>query len=495
MIRILDDQGVGVGQVDARLDDGGAHQYVQLPVGHAAHHVVNGLLGHLPVGHTHGGLFPQQLLDAGRGAVDGVHPIVQIIYLAAPLQLPAHGIPQHPPVVLQHIGLHRLAVGGGLLQGGHVPDARQGHIQRPGDGGGRQGQHIHLTEVLLQLLLVLHAEALLLVHHQQPQVLELHVLVEQPVGADENVHFPVFHLPQGLLHLGWGAEAGDHVDVHRIFGKAAQGVEIVLPGQHGGGHQHRRLLAVQHALHHGPEGHLRLAIAHVAAQQPVHGGGALHVPLDLPDAPQLVVGLGVFKLLLKFPLPGGVGGEGIARLALPLGVQGDEPLGQVFYRLAGLALGLFPVAAPQTGELLCLVGVLSPADILADQVQLGGGNIEHVRPGVGELHIVPLHPVHGHLYHAHVAAHAVVLVNHQVTGGQVGIGLQLLPVGGIPLPPGPAHRRTAPLGDHRQLDLGIFHTGGQAAQGDDDLPRLWQVLQLKFHSGLHLLLPQQGLQL
>ena len=364
------------------------------------------------MGHAHGGLFPQQLLDAAGGAVNGIHPVVEVIDLAAPLQLPAHGVPQHPPVVLQHIGLHRLAVGGGLLQGGHVPDARQGHVQRPGDGRGRQGKHIHLAEVLLQLLLVLHAKALLLVHHQQPQVLELHVFIEQPVGADENIHLAVFYLPQCLLHLRRRAEAGDHVDVHRIFGKAAQGVEIVLPGQHGGGHQHRRLLAVQHALHHGPEGHLRLAIAHVAAQKPVHGGGALHVPLDLPDAPQLVVGLGIFKLLLKFPLPGGVRGEGIARLALPLGVQGDEPLGQVFYRLAGLALGLLPVAAPQTGELLCLVGILSPADILADQVQLGGGDIEHVCPGVGDLHIVPLHPVHGHLHHAHIAAHAVVLVDH-----------------------------------------------------------------------------------
>ena len=30
-------------------------------------------------------------------------------------------------------------------------------------------------------------------------------------------------------------------------------------------------------------GHLRLAVAHIAAQQPVHGYGLFHIRLDLPD--------------------------------------------------------------------------------------------------------------------------------------------------------------------------------------------------------------------
>ena len=47
----------------------------------------------------------------------------------------------------------------------------------------------------------------------------------------------------------------------------------------------------------------------------------LHAPFDFRDAAELVVGLGVFKLLLKFPLPGGVGGEGIAGAALALGIR------------------------------------------------------------------------------------------------------------------------------------------------------------------------------
>lgn len=92
--------------------------------------------------------------------------------------------------MLQHIGLHRLAVHGRLLQGGHVPDAGEGHIQRPGDGGGGEGEHVHLLGQLLELLLVLDAEALLLVDDQQAQILKFHVLLEEAVGADEQIDAP-----------------------------------------------------------------------------------------------------------------------------------------------------------------------------------------------------------------------------------------------------------------------------------------------------------------
>ena len=493
-VGVLHDKGVHIGQVDARLDDGGAHQHVQLPVGHLGHHVVDGLLAHAPVGHANGGVLPQQHLDAGGAAVDGLHPVVEVEHLPAPLQLPAHGVGQEAPVVLQHIGLHRLAVGGGLLQGGHVPDAAEGHVQRPGDRGGRQSEHVHLLEGLLQLLLVLHPEALLLVHHEKPQVLEAHILVEQPVGADEDVHLPVFHLAQGLLHLGGGAEAGHHIDVHRVLGEPAQGGEVVLPGQDGSGHQNGGLLVVQHALHHGPEGHLRLAVAHVAAQQPVHGGGALHVPLDLPDAAKLVVGLSILELFLKLPLPGGVGGKGVARLALALGIEPDQPFSQVLYRLFGLGLGFFPLAAPQAVELSGLVGVLAAADVLAHQVQLGGGDVEHVAAGVGDLHIVLLNALHRHFYHAHIPAHPVVLVDHQVAGGEVGVGLQLLPVGGVPPGAGLPGGGFLSLCEDGQLDGGVLKAAGQPPHGDDHLAGLGKLLELEVHGGFDLLLPEEGLQ-
>ena len=493
-IRILDDEGVHIGDVDARLDDGGAHQHIHLAVGHGGHDLVDLVLRHLAVGHGHGGLLPQQLPDARGSALDGLHSIVEVVHLTAPLQLPAHGVAEHRPVVLHHIGLHRLAVGGGLLQGGHVPDARHGHVQGPGDRRGRQGEHIYLLEGLLQLLLVGHAEALLLVHHQQAQVLEFYVLVEQPVGADEQVHRPVGHPLQGLFHLGRGAEAGDRLNFHRIVGKPPLGGEIVLAGQYRGGHQNGRLLAVQHALHDGPEGHLRLAVAHVAAQQAVHGPGLLHVVLDLRNAAQLVVGLRVLELLLEFPHPGGVGGEGETGQPLPLGIELDEPLGQVGHRRLGPAAGPLPVGAPQLVELLVLL-VLSAADVFAHQVQLSGGHVEHVGPGVGQLDVILLHAVHRHLHHAHKAADSVVLMDHQVPWGQVGVGVQLLTVGDLLFDPALLARGGGPaLGEHGDVGGGILKTGRQAPYGEDHAAWAGQVVEGKVHGRADLALPQHGLQ-
>ena len=126
---------------------------------------------------------------------------MQVIHLAAPAQLPADGVPNHPGVVLQHIGLHRVPVVGGLLNDGHVPDAGECHVQRAGDGRGGEGQHVGGAAHLLQLLLLGHAEPLLLVDDDQPQVVELHVLAHQPVGAHHNVHAAPAHLPQDFVLL------------------------------------------------------------------------------------------------------------------------------------------------------------------------------------------------------------------------------------------------------------------------------------------------------
>ena len=269
----------------------------------------------------------------------------------------------------------------------------------------------------------------------------------------------------------------------------------MLPGQHGGGHQNGGLLAVEHTLHNGPEGHLGLAVAYVPAQQPVHGPGLLHVLLDLGDAAQLVVGLGVLKLVLELLHPRGIRREGKARLPLPLSVELNEPLGQVLHRLFGPGLGFLPIRAPQAGELFGLGGVLPPADVLAHQVQLGSGHIEHVRPGVGQFDVVLLNPVHRHLGHAHIPADAMVLMHHQVAGGKVGIGAQLLPVGhrlGLPFfPPG----LRAPLGEHSQPRAGEFHAPGHPAHGDHRFSGGGQLMELEIHGGPYLLLPQQGLEI
>src|SRR6202000_3559726 len=85
-------------------------------------------------------------------------------------------------------------------------------MQRGWDGRGRHREHIDLMAELLQSLLVADAEALLLIDHQQAEVLEFQVLRKQTMSADQDVDLSGFELFQDNLLLLWGAEARDHLD-------------------------------------------------------------------------------------------------------------------------------------------------------------------------------------------------------------------------------------------------------------------------------------------
>jgi len=151
-----------------------------------------------------------------------------------------------------------------------------------------------------------HAEALLLVDDQQPQILEFHVFLQQLVGADQEIQIAGTGRFQDPLLLFGGGEAGEYLDFHRKILEPAAGCGIVLLSQNGGGYQNGGLLAVQNTFHHRPERHLRLAVAHVAAEEAIHGPGLLHVLLDVGNGLQLVAGLGIGKCLLKLRLPRGI---------------------------------------------------------------------------------------------------------------------------------------------------------------------------------------------
>ena len=142
--------------------------------------------------------------------------------------------------------------------------------------------------------------------------------------ADDQVAFSALQIPQHLGVSGCGTQTAEVFDLHREAEKALQRRLIMLLGQNGRRDQNGRLLSVQNAFHDRPEGHLRLAEAHVAAEQPVHRDRPLHILLDLGRAAQLVVGLGIGEVLLELPLPARVRGKGIAGEALALGIQGDQ---------------------------------------------------------------------------------------------------------------------------------------------------------------------------
>ena len=173
-VGILDDEGVDVGDVHTGLDDGGAHEDIHLVLQHLPPDLRQLLLPHLAMGHGDAGLRNAAVEGGGRH-FDIVHSVVEIVHLPVPAQFPPDSVRNDPIIVLQHIGLHRAAILGSFLNDRHIPDAGHRHIQRPRNGRSRQGEHVHIGGHLLDALLLRHAEALLLVHDEQPQVTEGHV--------------------------------------------------------------------------------------------------------------------------------------------------------------------------------------------------------------------------------------------------------------------------------------------------------------------------------
>ena len=92
--------------------------------------------------------------------------------------------------------LNRQPVLGRRLDHGHIPQPDQRHVQRARNRRRRHREHVHVPAHLLQPFLVRHAEALLLIHDQQSQIVKMHVARKQPVRADENVHLPFFERRQ-----------------------------------------------------------------------------------------------------------------------------------------------------------------------------------------------------------------------------------------------------------------------------------------------------------
>ncbi len=276
------------------------------------------------------------------GFLQAFDAVVQVEYLAAALDLRAYGLRHQVRVEFGHGGLYGLPVRGWRAQDGHVADFQQRHVQGARNGRGGQGQAIDARLHFLQPLLVLYAEALLLVDHQEPQVLEAHVLLQKAVRAHHHVHLALFHGREGLALVLFFHEARHHGHVHGKIGQAFAEILEMLFGEDGGGRQEGDLLARRHGLEAGAQGYFGLAVAHVAADQAVHGAGAFHVALDLVDAGELVLGFLVGERGFEGGLPFPVGRKGVALGGLAPRVDADQALGEFLDRFPDLFLAVFP---------------------------------------------------------------------------------------------------------------------------------------------------------
>ena len=166
--------------------------------------------------------------------LDVLHAVVHVEDLALAQQLAPDRLRHRAFVVLADVGEDRLAVLGWGLHQRQVANAGEAHLERARDRGRRQREDVDVGPQSLDLLLVLHAEPLLLVDDEQPEVLELDVVGEQPVRPDHHVDLAGLHALDHRVLLAGRQEPRDHLDPHRVAGEPFAERLAVLVREQGG---------------------------------------------------------------------------------------------------------------------------------------------------------------------------------------------------------------------------------------------------------------------
>ena len=327
---------------------------------------------------------------------------------------------------------------------------------------------------MLHALLVGDAEAVLLVHDQQAEVLELHVLAEQPVRADDDVDGAVLQPLDDLLLLLRRAEAREQLDLGRERREALGKRRPVLLGQHRRRHQHRDLHAVGHRLERRTQRDFRLAVADVAGHEPVHRPRALHVAFDVLDRAQLVRRLLEAERRLELPLPRRVRLIGVALGHRAPRVELQQLLGHLAQRRTDRFLDALPRRA---AEAVQARGARVGAEVLRDEVEAVDGDVELVVVGVLEQQEVGVLVADAHRAQPEILPDAVIFVDDEVADGEIGERGQ----GGAALVLGPPQRAPARaedlrLGQDHQSHRGHREAARQLAHHDGDRVRRLQPL-------------------
>ena len=165
VLGVVDDYRVGVGDVEAVFDDGGAEQQVVVSADEIEHFVLEFLCRHLAVGDAYPHIRDEAMEDlAYRGEL--LYVVVEEEDLASALELVLDYGLYLFLVEEDDLGLDRDTVGRRGSDDAEITRAEQRKLQRPRDRGRRKGEGIYLRPQLAQLFLGRDAEFLFLVDYE-----------------------------------------------------------------------------------------------------------------------------------------------------------------------------------------------------------------------------------------------------------------------------------------------------------------------------------------
>ena len=206
LVGLVDDHCVGVRDIQPRLYDHRGDQDLHLSRTERPHQIVQVAFLDLPVPHLHSG--PRcQPAYALRYGLYCLNAVVHEEHLPASVQLAGNGLHQQFIIPRLHEGQHRRPIAWRSLNQSQVAQPRQRKMQRAWNGCSGERQDVNFEAQRFQPLLVSHTETMFFIHHQQAEVVKLHVLRQQTVCADDDIGGAVLQPRQHLALLGRRSKA------------------------------------------------------------------------------------------------------------------------------------------------------------------------------------------------------------------------------------------------------------------------------------------------
>ncbi len=415
VLRLIDDDGIGIGYVDAALDDSGGKQHIVVVIDEIKDYLLQLGRFHLPMADANAAVGNVALYQGFQFDEVG-NAVVHEEDLAVTTHLEVDGINNNFLVEGMHFGLHGIAVGGRSLDDTEVAGTHQRELQSAGNGcsGHRQSIDIHFE--LTEFLLDRHAELLLFVDDEQAEVFESDVLAQNAVRADKDIHFSLGKALDGSLCLSGGTGTAQIIHpAGQAFQTFLEGLEMLV-GKHSGGHEHSHLLIVRHCLECGTHGYLGLAETHVTTHQTVHRAGTLHVSLHVGSSLALIGGIFVDERGFQFPLQETVGTVLETFFLATLRVKLYQVAGNILYLRLGAVFQFLPGSG---AELVEAGGFTLLPLVLGNLVQRVDGDKHHIFILIDNLHHLLRRVAVRNTHQSGKTPHTVVGMHHIVAGSKL----------------------------------------------------------------------------
>ena len=295
---LLDDHDGGIGDIDADFDDGGGDKDLSVAFAELVHDVVAMFAVHATVEEFDGEA--GEFMDAkavedgfgGRGIVFGLafDTGADHIGLPALTDLLAEEIPDFCGFCggADFGGDDFLSAWGQILDDGDIEIAELGEAEAAGDGGGGHDEHVR-AECIGGIAgagesgALAHAEAVLFVDHSDAEAREFDGVLDECLGADDELHGAVGDTAEEFTAAGSGESAEQ-----QAAGDAAGGEELVegfpvLRGENFGGGHEDCLSAGGDGSEQSVDGDGGFACPDVGLEESMHGLRAVDVGRDLSD--------------------------------------------------------------------------------------------------------------------------------------------------------------------------------------------------------------------